>query len=495
MSSASPLRTSTAFQAPPFHIPPAPAAASAFGSGSASPASSNADLPHVLCDVCCEHVSPSVLRGCVACSHRYCAPCVDKYWTGAIYSGNHARLLCMYGGCGVFATDGDIANVVEERTFRKMLYFRSRDRYHSCPDARWCARDMCWEYLGRHTAGAMADTVVACARCSSRTCVKCERLVAANESNSRSGRHVCASRKKNKAHSALFSLWATVHTKACPACAARIQRNHGCSHMTCTRCSSYFCWRCKGFLNNGCPLPGRACICDRVMTAAAYSGLAVAGVIGSPVIVTAVLIGGAPYIMYRVLKARRERQRTRRSPAGSGGVSGVALHAGAHLGAASLGMGANSRVARLGRAPGRVLQPDEMVVQEDEDFDSGSTRLTAFSDVMVAEARGLVREEPRPLAREVPRAPARRVRAVVGSAGLEGTGVVVVQQGEEKGGGETEETEDPFIGADGFESTSEDGEEEIPGASVENCKVNRPFVLERRRGSVSGARVARRAVL
>lgn len=231
------------------------------------------------------------------------------------------------------------------------------------------------------------------------------------------------------------------------------------------------------------------------MTAAAYSGLAVAGIIGSPVIVTAVLIGGAPYIVYRVLKARRERQRSRRSPAGSLGVSGVALHAGAHLGAASLGMGANSRVARLGRAPGRVLQPDEMVVQDDEDFDSGSTRLTAFSDVMVTEARGFVREAPRPLVREAPRAPARRLRVVGGSAGLEGPGLIVAQQlQEQKGGGETEETDDPFIGEDGFESTSEDGEE-TPAASVESCKVNRPFVLERRRGSVSGARVARRAVL
>lgn len=144
-------------------------------------------------------------------------------------------------------------------------------------------------------------------------------------------------------------------------------------------------------------------------------------------------------------------------------------------------MGPDARAARLGRAPGRVLQPDEMVVQEDEDFDSGSTRLTAFSEVMVAEARGMVR-------------PGRRLRVTGSSAVLEGLQFMVVE--EEKVGTETEETDDPFIGADGFESTSEDDEaEETPGASVETCKVARPFVLERRRGSVSGARVARRAVL
>lgn len=186
------------------------------------------------------------------------------------------------------------------------------------------------------------------------------------------------------------------------------------------------------------------------MTAAAYSGLAVAGVLGSPVIVAAALVGGGPYMAYRMLKARREKMRNRRPPE-DGGLQGR---------------------GRVARAPGRVLQPDEIVVTEDDEFDSGSTRMTAFSEVMVAEARGMVR-------------PARRVR-MGGSAVLEGVQVMIV---EEKDG---EETDDPFIGADGFESTSEDGEER---AGAAGCKPGRPFVLERRRGSVGGSRVARRPVL
>ncbi|CDF37790.1 unnamed protein product [Chondrus crispus] len=408
--------------------------------------------PPILCDVCCEHVPPALLRGCAACTHRYCAPCVDKYWTSAIYSGNHARLLCMYGGCGVFATDADIVAVVKERTFRKMLYFRSRDRYSPYPDARWCATDMCWEFLGIVASAAPDRSVVQCTRCRAHNCVKCDKLVPSLDPNVPSATHVCATRKPNKAHAALFSLWATVHTKACPACAARIQRNHGCSHMTCTRCSSYFCWRCKGFLNNGCPLPGRACVCDRVMTAAAYSGLAVAGVLGSPIIIAAALVGGGPYVAYRVFKARREKLRNRRPPEDGGGIHGR---------------------GRIPRGPGRVLQPNEMVTQEDDEFDSGSeTRLTAFSEVMVAEARGMVR-------------PPRRVRVGGGSAVLEGVQVMVIEEKE----GEETDADDPFIGEDGSESTSEDGDDRA------SCKPDRPFVLERRRGSVGGSRVARRVVL
>lgn len=334
----------------------------------------------------------------------------------------------MYGGCGVFASDSDVASVVSHRTFRKMLYFRSRDAFNHCPNARWCAVDLCWHYLGnfplsvpnpssslhssatpnnasisnsssslprqfktpsrsgdRHVVAdespaltserrskggvhrprysipspASSSPIVACPRCSGKTCVACEREVTTSAPV-----HVCASRRSNKAHNALFTMWAMLHTKSCPACAARIQRNHGCSHMTCTRCSSYFCWRCKGFLNNGCPLPGRACICDRVMTAAAYSGLAVLGVVGSPVIVAALVVAGPPYLAYRLLHARRSRSR-------SDDVSPYAhvLHQMDVL--AANGQTTRGRHGRS--APRNILHPTELLTHDD-DFDTESTR-------------------------------------------------------------------------------------------------------------------------
>lgn len=182
--------------------------------------------------------------------------------------------------------------------------------------------------------------------------------------------HVCASRRPNKAHNALFTMWAMLHTKSCPACAARIQRNHGCSHMTCTRCSSYFCWRCKGFLNNGCPLPGRACICDRVMTAAAYSGLAVAGVVGSPVIMAALVVAGPPYLAYRMVSARRARAR-------ADDVTPYAHVLNQMDALTTAGTAARARHART--AARSILHPTELMSHDDE-FDSASTPYMSSSD-------------------------------------------------------------------------------------------------------------------
>lgn len=40
--------------------------------------------------------------------------------------------------------------------------------------------------------------------------------------------------------------WIVTNTKKCPKCFTRIERNHGCNHMVCTKCQYEFCWVCMG---------------------------------------------------------------------------------------------------------------------------------------------------------------------------------------------------------------------------------------------------------
>lgn len=206
----------------------------------------------------------------------------------------------MFGGCGVPATDRDVLAVVPERTYKRMLYFRSRDAHADQECARWCPQDGCWELVCTQAPRGSQGSELDCPRCGKQMCFKCEMEVTKD--------HQCPTQKVRRAHKLLFDLWASWNTKTCPACSCRIQRSHGCSHMTCARCDAYFCWRCRGYLNNGCPPKGRTCVCDRIMTGAAYSGLAAIAIIGAPIIVTGVLIGGGPYLVYRVVRRKHKRR-------------------------------------------------------------------------------------------------------------------------------------------------------------------------------------------
>ena len=40
--------------------------------------------------------------------------------------------------------------------------------------------------------------------------------------------------------------WIKKHTKPCPKCGTKIEKNNGCNHMICTKpgCGVHFCWLC-----------------------------------------------------------------------------------------------------------------------------------------------------------------------------------------------------------------------------------------------------------
>lgn len=260
-----------------------------------------------ICEVCCDALPASQRAGCGGCAHRYCARCVGTYWEGLIFSGAHSRLHCMFGGCGVSATDVDVARVVPPRVFRRMLYFRARDAHASNPHARFCPTDGCWALVSTKPAPSEGDASASCGECEQKMCLRCERAVTPGEM------HECVTRKPAPRQRLLFSLWAASHTKSCPQCGTRIQRSRGCSHMTCARCAAYFCWRCRGFLHADCAR-GRACVCDRILTGAAYSGLVAAAVIGAPVLIAGAVVGGAPWLVYRLVKRSKARAADERDP-------------------------------------------------------------------------------------------------------------------------------------------------------------------------------------
>lgn len=58
--------------------------------------------------------------------------------------------------------------------------------------------------------------------------------------------------------------WLESNSQSCPLCEIRINRSHGCAHMTCKRCNTHFCYRCGTRLDPAQPYrhfntPGQPC--------------------------------------------------------------------------------------------------------------------------------------------------------------------------------------------------------------------------------------------
>ncbi|KAK8865969.1 hypothetical protein IAR55_001118 [Kwoniella newhampshirensis] len=58
--------------------------------------------------------------------------------------------------------------------------------------------------------------------------------------------------------------WLEGSTRACAGCGVRVEKSHGCNHMTCGRCNAHFCYRCGGAIKPTDPYkhfntPGTSC--------------------------------------------------------------------------------------------------------------------------------------------------------------------------------------------------------------------------------------------
>lgn len=50
---------------------------------------------------------------------------------------------------------------------------------------------------------------------------------------------------------AATAAWILAHTKPCPRCKVRIEKNGGCDYIKCYVCGNEFCWKCSHYHNHG----------------------------------------------------------------------------------------------------------------------------------------------------------------------------------------------------------------------------------------------------
>eukprot|EP00948_MAST-09A_sp_MAST-9A-sp1_P000038 g38.t1 len=197
----------------------------------------------------------------LGCGHYFCLDCWKQYLTQAIRSGPR----CVSATCPKCECDAR----VDDKVYRDILLPATRkkssmdtstalslvsaqdrdvwDRYTrysfnnfviANKRLKWCPGRNCDHII--YASGAVRD--VFCQHCGYSCCFKCGH----NEAHLPVRCEYLAKwmeKCRNESETANYIL---SHTKPCPKCGTRIEKNQGCNHMACTQCKYDFCWICMG---------------------------------------------------------------------------------------------------------------------------------------------------------------------------------------------------------------------------------------------------------
>lgn len=249
-----------------------------------------------VCSVCWMASEQSVSTGC--CQTVLCAECVTGMMQATIDYGRNGYVMnCQ---CGELMEDS-VMRLAKHEVFSRhqalMGVVANNDKglvWCYCP-RKGCAKRV---HLPEKSRRGF------CSDCDKSFCADCM------EPHSRYS--PCTAYEVGKCISspsyALNQLWKVVWTKPCPDCGERIEKNGGCSHMSC-RCGAYFCWRCGHDLNKG------GVHCKRWI-AAAVVGIGAAAVITAPITIPLAVVAAPPAAVgtcaYVIHKRRRRQRRQQR---------------------------------------------------------------------------------------------------------------------------------------------------------------------------------------
>lgn len=191
------------------------------------------------CDVCFSSLEENSQPIKLTCSCVYCDDCICSWIiTQSQELGYQVKeeIICMKDACKKpfkVETILDQFSQNHQEEIQKALlnvYLRKTS------DIRQCPKPLC-NYAGTIDLSSDCTEDLECTVCQSKWKEKQE--------NSSPAKILELFKAYQDGNELSCLLWEEIRTKKCPQCNANIQKNGGCSHMTCKRCSEEFCWHCS----------------------------------------------------------------------------------------------------------------------------------------------------------------------------------------------------------------------------------------------------------
>lgn len=195
------------------------------------------------CKMCLDDVSHDECVG-LWCGHQFCRDCWEEYIESKANRGGATsfELNCPEGNCNAsipksFLLDFNLDPSIYEKLdkFAKLYFIQCNG-----DSWKWCPGLNCNCVVQLQNISILPSTCVTCENKHS-FCYKCgmedhspiscellEQWLAKCEAESGNAQ------------------WIITNTRKCPKCKTRIQKNHGCNHIICTKCKYEFCWVCMG---------------------------------------------------------------------------------------------------------------------------------------------------------------------------------------------------------------------------------------------------------
>ncbi|KAF2741423.1 hypothetical protein EJ04DRAFT_423048 [Polyplosphaeria fusca] len=187
-----------------------------------------------------------VLDGCTHDSET-CLTCFQAWISSELNDKTWNALRCPANGCQVVLEYHDVQQYATRDGYERYDFLATRSALNDDPNFRWCRGPSC--NSGQIHMNGVEGNIFRCVACGFRVCVIHEDTWHEGETCADYDYRVSGKKEQDQqlAEEATSQyLEGNEQIKKCPGakCGWKIEKTHGCDHMTCARCRHEFCWQC-----------------------------------------------------------------------------------------------------------------------------------------------------------------------------------------------------------------------------------------------------------
>jgi len=191
------------------------------------------------CDICLETIQSDSLKQVFKCqNHEYCVGCLEQMFEFRIKEGSFEELKCPHEGCQM--------EVKSETMIKELVAGKTWDRFIEISFQKFLGTLPGLLYCPKCDAPVLADErgydYAHCSGCDYCFCVKCKNPWHNGKCQVTKVEEMTGQMARAAPLTDDDKILLATTTKRCPGCLVEIEKNGGCDHMICKKCSLHFSW-------------------------------------------------------------------------------------------------------------------------------------------------------------------------------------------------------------------------------------------------------------